>query len=56
MKKESWATGTAMPNSKDQEEYVHGRDRREMARVKCLRPGQVTQAGWFMKALPGTEQ
>lgn len=40
--KESWATGTAMPNSKDQEEYVHGRDRHEMARVKCLRPGQVT--------------
>ena len=34
MNKESWATGTAMPNSKDQEEYVHGRDRHEP--TKCM--------------------
>ena len=34
-----------MQSSKDQEEYVHGRDQSEMARVRCLRHGQVTQAG-----------
>ena len=45
-----------MQSSKDQEEYVHGRDQSEMARVRCLRHGQVTQAGLFMKALPVTEQ
>lgn len=34
-----------MQSSKDQEEYVHGRGQSKTARVRCLRHGQVTQAG-----------
>lgn len=45
VKKESWATGTVVQSSKDQEEYVPGRDQSKTARVRCLRHGQVTQAG-----------